>query len=79
MVYYSVKPQYDQLPRYRINRDGQMEWDSIFIANELYTEKELTKLYSTHVIGFSRDKLFSKIECPKSKTYWCFGARFLAS
>ena len=57
-LYYKVKPQYDQKRRV----DG-----SIYIANELYTEKEVEKL-----------RLDVKCLLPVmvNKIYWCFGARF---
>ena len=57
-LYYKVKPQYDQKKR----SDG-----SIYIANELYTEKEV-----------ERFKLNRECLSPVmvSKIYWFFGARF---
>lgn len=57
-LYYKVKPQYDQKRRV----DG-----SIYIANELYTEKEVEKL-----------RLDTQCLLPVmvNRTYWCFGARF---
>lgn len=60
MYYYRVKPEFDQKRR----RDG-----SILVANELYTEKEV-KRYS-----ISPERLVS-VTIPKSKVYFCFGARF---
>lgn len=60
MHYYRVKPEFDQKQR----RDG-----SILIANELYTGKEVEQ----HSINPGR---LSPVNIPKSKVYFCFGARF---
>ena len=60
MKYFKVKKESDQ--RSRI--DG-----SILIANELYTEKELKK-YKINPVNVV------PVEIPKTKVYFCFGARF---
>lgn len=57
-LYYKVKPQYDQKKR----SDG-----SIYIANELYTEKEVEKLHVKCLLPVM-----------VNRDYWCFGARFEA-
>ena len=60
MKYYKVKPEADN----KRQKNGD-----IYIANELYTVKEVEKL--------SLNKSFLQlVEIPKSKIYFCFGARF---
>ncbi|SCJ99954.1 Uncharacterised protein [uncultured Eubacterium sp.] len=71
MKYYRVKPQYDNKVRYKWNNHGQGVPDSILIANELYTPKEFERLANCPA-------WFELVEIPKSKIYFCFGARFAA-
>lgn len=60
MKYYKVKPEADN----RRRSDG-----SIYVANELYTEKEAEK--------FKLNKAFlDVVEVSKRSVYWFFGARF---
>ena len=60
MQYYKVKPEADNKRR----SDG-----SIYVANELYTEKEAEK--------FKLNKAFlDVVEVSKRSVYWFFGARF---
>ena len=60
MKYYKVKPEYDNKRRSDNN---------IYIANELYTEKEVEKY---HI-----NKSYCDIvNISKSETYFFFGARF---
>ena len=61
MTYYRVIPKYDQNRR----KDG-----SILIKEELYTEKELKRFQIP-------SGKCEKIELPKSKVYFSFGARFM--
>ena len=65
MIYYRVRPQYDQFPQNPRVRDY-----NILVANELYTEAEFNKLPFVYAGAFER------VEIPKSQTYWLFGARF---
>ena len=44
MTYFRVKPQYDNTPRYVVNRRGQRTRDGIFIGNELLTACERSKI-----------------------------------
>ena len=60
MIYYKIKPEFDNKRR----SDG-----SILVSNELYTEREMTKYGINH-------NATVKIEIPKSKVYFMFGARF---
>lgn len=65
MIYYRVREQYDQYPKNPKVRDG-----NILVKHELYTEKEFNKLPYVYAGAFER------VEIPKNRTYWCFGARF---
>ena len=60
MLYYKVKPQYDN---HRKN-DGD-----IYIANELYTQKEVIQQ------KLNKDYL-DVVEVSKNQIYFFFGARF---
>jgi hypothetical protein len=67
MVYYRVKPEYDNVP-YNDKHD-------FLIANELWTEKELTR----NRVLFGRKitfDCFERVEISRRKIYWFFGARF---
>ena len=64
MKYYKVKPQYDG--KYK---NPRVHDDNIYIANELYTEREVQKQ------NLNRTFLEEKEIYPKN-TYWFFGARF---
>lgn len=69
MKYYRVLPEYDQKTRWKFARGGGLTMDGIYIKNELYTQRELLKYldYSSYVVP---------VYIPKSKVYFCFGARF---
>lgn len=69
MKYYKVLPEYDQKIRFKFKRGGGLEIDGIYIKNELYTQRELLKYldYSSYTVP---------VTIPKSKIYFCFGARF---
>ena len=69
MKYYKVLPEYDNKPRYRFKRGGGLEIDGIYIKNELYTQRELSK-YLGHAAAVI------PVYIPKSKVYFFFGARF---
>lgn len=75
MTYYRVRKEYDQKPRMKYGRRGGLEWDSIYIGGELFTEKELEKEYKTHLVGLAPEKLFEKVEISKRRVCWFFGAR----
>ena len=62
MLYYKVRPEADQKRR----KDG-----SIYIAEELYTEKEVEKLQLN-------TNFMNLVNVNKNSTYFCFGARFQA-
>lgn len=64
MIYYRVRKEYDQFPKNPRVRDG-----NILVADELYTTAEFNKLPFVYAGAFER------VEIPKSKTYWFFGAR----
>ena len=62
--YFKVKPEYDNRRKHRFINDFD-----IYIANELYTEKEITKQ------KLNRD-FMEQVSVSRKKTYWFFGARF---
>ena len=78
MVYYRVKPQYDNTPKYkRMNNNKYLINDgSILIGNELYTEKEYNRMIKNYVFRIPAGKLFERVEISKRRVYWFFGARF---
>lgn len=71
MLYYKVKPEYDN--KIRLIRIGHYtefaKYDGILIGNELYTPRERERL-------LNHDRCFEKVEIPKNKIYFFFGARF---
>ena len=70
MLYYRVKPLYDNKKRYRWSNHGQGVADgSILVANELYTPCEFAKLANCPA-------WFEKVNISKRNIYFFFGARF---
>lgn len=69
MLYYRVKPQYDNKTRYTWNNHGQGVSNGILIAYELYTPGEFIKIANCPA-------WFEKIQINKNNTYFFFGARF---
>ena len=69
MLYYRVKPQYDNKVRYTWNNHGQGVSNGILIANELYTPGEFAKLTNCPA-------WFEKVNISKRNIYFFFGARF---
>jgi len=67
MKYYKVKPKCDQL-RYATGKRGL----GYLIANELYTEKQVQKVF----ISIAFNDCFDIVEISSKKTFWMFGARF---
>lgn len=65
MVYYKVKPEYDQTYKNPRIHDG-----NILIGGELYTESERIKM------RFVPDKCFDVVDIPRNKTGFMFGARY---
>ena len=63
MIYYKVKPEYDQK---RTKND-------FLIADELYTKTERAKMPEVP------DSAFICVNIPEKRTYKCFGARFAAN
>ena len=68
MIYYRVRKEYDQFPQNPSVRDG-----NILVADELYTTAEFNKLPFVYAGAFER------VEIPKNRTYWFFGARYKMS
>lgn len=69
MLYYKVRPEYDNKVRYTWNNHGQGVSNSILIANELYTPCEFKKIANCPA-------WFDMVEVKKSNVYFMFGARF---
>lgn len=69
MKYYRVKPEYDNVTRYKLNRCGACVPDSIIVGNELYTPCEYKRLAMCPA-------WFDVVEIPKNRTFFSFGARF---
>jgi len=67
MKYFKVKPENDQLQKFY-----KRKCTGILIANELYTSKEVEKIF----ISISFDKCFDIINVNPKKTLFFFGARF---
>lgn len=71
MIYYRVKPEFDNRARYVYigSSNLKIRQDGILVAHELYTPRERERL-AVH------DKHFEKVEISRKSIYWCFGARF---
>lgn len=69
MLYYKVKPEYDQ---YRV-RGQQGEVILTLVADELYTPSE------RQTIGNIPDDAVTPVTIPNHRIYWFFGARFATS
>jgi len=65
MKFYKIRKEYDQFPKNPKNHDG-----NIYIANELYTEKEFNRLPYVYCGAYEITDI------PKNETYMFFGARF---
>ena len=66
MLYYKVKPQYDNC-----YKNPKIHHGNIYVANEHYMEKEVQK--ENLIRSF-----LEPVEVSKKKVYWFFGARFAA-
>ena len=71
MKYYKVKKECDNKCRTNWKKRA---YAGIWVGNELYTEKELEKLYYSGV--WVPCEVFDVVEIPKSRVFWMFGARF---
>ena len=69
MLYYRVKPENDNRRRFKVHRGGGLEIDGIWIANELYTPKEISR-YPGGVA------MCDPVNVSKKQVYFFFGARF---
>ena len=70
MIYYRVRKEYGGKVRFAM-RNGQLYNTGQYIANELYTERELKRGHYWRYKGY-----MEIVDIPKSKTYKSFGARF---
>ena len=64
MKFYQVLPQYDQ--KYK---NPRVHDDNIYIANELYTPREVERQKLNL-------KYMREVDVPRTSVYWFFGARF---
>lgn len=71
MLYYRVKPQYDNTKCfvYIGHSNLKIKQEGILVGNELYTPKERERLAM-------KDEYFEKVNISRKKIYWFFGARF---
>lgn len=65
MTYYKVKQEFDNYPK-----DPKIHNGDILVGGELYTEKEYSKL------PYKYKGAFEKVDIPRNKVHWFFGARF---
>lgn len=73
MLYYRVKPEFDNKPQRKLKKHYMLK-PGIWIGNELYTPCELNQLEKKGIIV--PENIFEKVEIKKTETYWFFGARF---
>lgn len=70
MLYYRVKADCDQYPKYvYVGKTTSIKQDGILIGGELFTPAERRKIANA-------DKFFEKVRISKNATHWFFGARF---
>lgn len=71
MIYYRVKPEYNDKPIYKRSKQGNYCVPSgrYFVGNELFTPKEREKIAATGVV-------FDRVEISRKRVGWLFGARF---
>ena len=68
MLYYKVKPEYDNKPI--LKRVGKhLEYNGYLIANELYTLREVN---NKDIFMY----MLEPVEIPRGRVYFSFGARF---
>ena len=72
MKYFKVNQQVRRIAK---DKNGYPYFETDWIKNELYTEREMQKLKETHFIP---EGIFEQVEISKRKTYWFFGCRFAA-
>lgn len=80
MLYYRVKPEFDNTQVLKRKGKALVCDGSILVGNELYTEKELARLTQRAVFrgnGCKDNKApFEAVNISKRRVYWFFGARF---
>lgn len=70
MLYYRVKPEYDNA---RLLNRTTRAFDLVLIGNELYTEKEWERLVLRYRVS---GIVCEPVQISKRDTYFFFGARF---
>lgn len=77
MLYYKVKPRYDNLPRYKRNAAGYLIPAGIYVRCELYTPREIEKeIKKTILTRAGVEKIFEPVNVSKKSVYWFFGCRY---
>ena len=69
MLYYKVKEEYDNKPRFKERSNHQLKQDGILVGNELYTPCERAKI-------MNGNWMFDEVQISKFDTHIFFGARF---
>lgn len=69
MLYYKVKPEYDNKPILKRVKNNRFEYAGALVANELYTLREV---YKYDLLLY----MLEPIEIPRGRVYFSFGARF---
>lgn len=72
MLFYKVNKDCDNKKVYHFKR-GRWCYDGIIVGNELYTQKEYSRLMEFSNLHSS---YFTPVNVKKNKTVWFFGARF---
>lgn len=70
MLYYRVKPEYDNA---RLLNRTTRAFDGVLVGNELYTEKEWERLVLRYRVSAI---VCEPVQISKRNTYFFFGARF---
>ena len=81
MKYYKVKPEYDNIPVYKMSKGKVVNNGDILIGNELLTEKEFQKYKNNYVLPrrLKWDDVVEERGVFPEDTYYMFGARFEAN
>lgn len=69
MLYYKVKPEYDNKPILKRVGKQKLEYSGFLIANELYTLREVN---NKDILMY----MLEPVEIPRGRVYFSFGARF---
>ncbi len=76
MLYYRVKPMYDNKRLCLCKCGRYIHNGDILIGGELYTLKEWDRLKKSHVFGCNPADCVELVNISKNNIYFFFGARF---